>query len=135
MVNLPRKWWVIDAEGLALGRLSSKIASVLRGKHKECYTPFWDCGDFIVIINAEKVMLTGNKMDQKVYYRHTGYIGGLKETSVKRMLENHPDRIIKTAVKGMLPKNRLGRKMITKLKIYAGNEHPHGAQAPAVMEL
>lgn len=135
IVNLPRKWWVIDAEGKPLGRLSTKVASVLRGKHKECYTPFWDCGDFIVVINAEKVKLTGNKINQKVYYRHTGYIGGLKETTVKKMLETKPANVIKTAVKGMLPKNTLGRKIITKLKVYAGDTHPHTAQKPSVMEI
>lgn len=133
--NLPRKWWVIDAEGIPLGRLSSKVAYMLRGKHKEIYTPYWDCGDFIVIVNAEKVLLTGNKINQKKYYRHSGYIGGLKETTVKEMLEKKPGNVIKKAVKGMLPKNRLGRKMITKLKVYAGNEHPHMAQKPENMEI
>lgn len=125
-----KKWFLIDAEGKILGRLATQIASKLRGKDKPTYTPFFDNGDFVIIINADKIKLTGNKEEQKVYYRHSGWMGGIKETSYQKMLESHPERIIKAAVKGMLPKNKLNRKILKKLKIYAGTEHKHEAQKP-----
>jgi len=132
---IDRKWWIVDAEGKTLGRLSTAIADVLRGKNKPEYTPFFDTGDFVIIINAEKIKLTGNKTEQKMYYKHSGYMGGIKDTTIKRMLTNHPERVIKNAVKGMLPKNRLNRKILKKLKIYAGNEHKHIAQKPEKLEI
>jgi len=125
-----RKWHLIDADGLILGRLATKIASILRGKDKATYTPFFDNGDFVIVINADKLRLTGNKESQKVYYRHSGWMGGIKETSFQKMMETHPERILKAAVKGMLPKNRLNRKIIKKLKIYSGTDHKHEAQKP-----
>ena len=128
--EVERKWYVIDAEGKVLGRLASEIASVLRGKRKPIFTPHVDCGDFVIVINADKVVLTGNKLHQKIHAYHTGYPGGRKEVSYAEMIE----KVIELAVKGMLPKNRLGRKMIKKLKVYTGNEHPHAAQAPEVYE-
>ncbi len=130
-----RKWILVDADGKVLGRLASKIAFRLRGKHLPNFTPHVDIGDFVVVINAEKVRLTGKKWDQKMYYRHSGYMGGLKSTSAKKMREEHPERIIYHAVKGMLPKNRLGRKLLKKLKVYAGPDHPHQAQQPEKVEL
>lgn len=130
-----RKWVVVDAENQVLGRMASQIAMRLRGKHLPQFTPHVDVGDFVVVINAEKVKLTGNKWDQKVYYRHSGYIGGLKSTVARKMNLEHPDRIIRLAVWGMLPKNRLGRKLLKKLKIYKGAEHPHEAQQPETMAL
>ena len=130
-----RRWYVVDAEGQVLGRLASKIASMLRGKHKPIYSPHQDAGDFIVVINAEKVKLTGKKMQQKSYFRHSGYPGGVTTTPVSLMLQRHPERVIEYAVRRMLPKNALGRKMFKKLKVYAGPEHPHKAQQPAVLEL
>lgn len=126
--EIERKWCLIDADGQILGRLASKIANILRGKEKVIYTPHIDTGDFVVVINAEKVKLTGKKEEQKVYKRYTGYPGGLKEEPLKRVRERHPDRIIRHAVAGMIPKNRLGRAMLRKLKIYAGSVHPHEAQ-------
>jgi large subunit ribosomal protein L13 len=134
-LELERKWYVIDATDKTLGRLSTEIASRLRGKHKPIYTPHVDCGDFIIVINAEKVKVTGNKATQKVYRHHTGFMGGLREVSYKEMLAKHPERIIEKSVKGMLPKNSLGRQMYTKLKVYAGSEHTHQAQKPEVLEL
>lgn len=125
-----KKWYVVDAEGQILGRLASEIAKILRGKNKPQYTPSVDVGDFVVVINAEKVALSGNKKDQKKYYRHTGYPGGLKETGVKEQLASHPERLLQFAITGMLPKNRLGRQMLKKVKIYAGSEHPHSSQNP-----
>lgn len=125
-----RKWIVVDAEGQVLGRLASKIAMRLRGKHLPTFTPHVDTGDFVVVINADKVRLTGRKWDQKVYYRHSGYMGGLKATTAKKLNQDHPERLIEYAVKGMLPKNRLGRKLLKKLKVYKGAEHPHEAQQP-----
>jgi len=130
-----RKWILVDATGQVLGRLASQIAVRLRGKHLPTFTPHVDVGDFVVVINAEKVRLTGRKWDQKVYRRHSGYMGGLKETSARKMLQEHPERLIYYAVKGMLPKNRLGRKLLKKLKIYVGSKHPHEAQQPQVISL
>ena len=132
--EVERKWYVIDAEGKVLGRLASEIASVLRGKRKPIFTPHVDCGDFVIVINADKVVLTGDKLNQKIHAYHTGYPGGRKEVSYAEMMEKRPEKVIELAVKGMLPKNRLGRKMIKKLKVYTGNEHPHAAQAPEVYE-
>ena len=125
-----RDWYVIDAEGVTLGRLATKVATVLRGKHKPTYTPHIDCGDCVIVINAEKVNLTGNKLNDKIYYNHSGYTGGLRERTAKEMIEKYPVEMIERAVKGMLPKGRLGRQMYTKLFVYAGNEHPHAAQKP-----
>jgi large subunit ribosomal protein L13 len=130
-----RKWYLIDAKGEALGRLASKSAIILRGKHKPIYTPHVDTGDFIVIINAKKIILTGKKLQQKVYYHHSGYPGGLKSIVAEKLQQKDPRELIRLAVKGMLPKNRLGRKMITKLKIYAGDEHPHQAQNPEILDI
>lgn len=128
--EVERRWMLVDAQDEVLGRLASRIALVLRGKHKPVYTPHLDTGDFVVVVNIEKVAMTGRKWDQKVYYRHTKYPGGIRETSATRMRDEHPDRMLYLAVRGMLPKNRLGRAMIKKLKIYAGPEHPHAAQKP-----
>jgi len=128
------KWYVVDAEGVVLGRLASRIAYRIRGKHHPLFTPHVDTGDNIVVINAEKIVLTGRKMDQKAYYRHSGYTGGLTTTTAKEMMNKKPEDIIRFAVKGMLPKNRLGRKLIKKLKVYAGSDHPHAAQQPEVLE-
>ncbi len=130
-----KRWYVVDAEGKVLGRLASQIAHILRGKHKPIYSPHQDVGDFVVVINAEKVKLTGKKMEQKTYFRHSGYIGGTTFTPVSLMLQKHPERVIEYAVKRMLPKNALGRKMFKKLKVYAGPEHPHTAQKPEVLEV
>ena len=130
-----RKWYVIDAEGKPLGRVASKAAHILRGKHKATYTPNIDCGDFIIIINAEKAILTGNKLDNKKYYNHSGYPGGLRERTAREMQEKYPIEMVERAVKGMLPKNRLGRQMYKKLIVYTGSEHPHLAQKPEIMEV
>jgi large subunit ribosomal protein L13 len=132
--EVQRDWHVIDASGQTLGRLATQIAVLLRGKHKPTFSPYIDGGDFVVVVNAEKVVVTGRKADQKNYYRHSNYPGGLKVTPYRRMLATHPDRILRFAVKGMLPKTRLGRQQITKLKIYAGPKHPHIAQQPKVYE-
>ncbi len=129
------KWCVVDASGAVLGRLASTVASRLQGKHNPMYTPHVDTGDWIVVINAEKVVLTGRKLDQKNYYRHSGYIGGLKSTTARELRDKKPEDMVRFAVKGMLPKNRLGRKQFKKLKVYAGNEHPHQAQKPEVLEI
>ena len=129
------KWLVVDAEGAILGRLASNVASRLRGKHNPLFTPHVDMGDSIIVINAEKIQLTGRKLKQKQYYRHSGYIGGLKSISAEKLLEKRPEDLIRFAVKGMLPKNRLGSKLFKKLKVYAGNSHPHEAQQPEVLEL
>ncbi len=131
----PGKWWLVDAEGAVLGRLASMIAARLRGKHNPLYTPHIDTGDWVVVINAEKVVLTGRKWDQKTYYRHSGYIGGLKSITARKLLEKRPEDLIRFAVKGMLPKNRLGRKLNKKLKVYTGNKNPHTAQQPEVLNL
>jgi large subunit ribosomal protein L13 len=128
--EVPRKWWVVDAEGKNLGRLASEIALVLRGKNKPQYTPHVDTGDFVVVVNAGKVAVTGNKLEGKVYYRHSGYPGGLRSRTLGEMLERRPNEVLRKAVKGMLPKNRLAARQLTKLKIYAGPEHPHAAQRP-----
>lgn len=133
--DIERKWYVVDAEGKTLGRLATGIAAILRGKHKPTFTPHLDCGDFVIVVNADKVALTGKKLDQKVYYRHSGYLGGLKATSARTMLANRPTRPLELAVRGMLPHNRIGRKMIRKLKVYAGPEHPHAAQKPEPIDL
>ncbi len=125
-----RKWYVIDAEGQVLGRLASTVAARLRGKHNPLFTPHVDTGDGVVVINADKIVLTGRKMSQKMYYRHSGYIGGLKSISAEKLLEKRPEDLVRFAVKGMLPKNRLGRSIFKKLKVYAGGKHPHEAQKP-----
>jgi len=131
--DVERKWYVVDARDAVLGRLATKIAVQLRGKNKPVFTPNVDTGDFIIVVNADKVRLTGNKMTDKVYYHHTGYIGGIKAETAKEMFEKHPERIIEKAVWGMLPKNTLGRQMLKKLKVYRGAEHPHKAQAPEIL--
>jgi large subunit ribosomal protein L13 len=133
--EIEREWFVVDAEGQTLGRLASRIAPILKGKHKAIYTPHVDCGDFVVVVNAEKVRVTGRKMDQKMYYRHSGYPGGLTSITLRDQLTRHPERVLQAAVKGMLPKNKLGRRMIKKLKVYAGDSHPHQAQTPKPLEL
>lgn len=128
--QVERKWYVVDAEGQTLGRLCSEIANVLRGKNKPIYTPHADCGDYVIVVNAEKIKVTGKKLDQKIYYHHSEYVGGMKETNLKTMLEKHPERVIEHAVKGMLPKGPLGRSMYKKLFVYAGPEHNQQAQQP-----
>jgi large subunit ribosomal protein L13 len=133
--DVQRDWYVIDAQGQTLGRLATRVATILRGKNKPIFTPHVDCGDFIVIVNAEKVHVTGRKMTQKKYYRHSGYPGGLKEITLRDQLQKFPNRVIEAAVKGMLPRNRLGRQMFKKLKVYAGPSHPHQAQQPTPIEL
>ena len=133
--DIKREWFVIDATGMTLGRLATQIAAVLKGKHKPIYSPHMDTGDFVVVVNAHKVRVTGRKLDQKIYYRHSGYPGGLKEISLRDQLGRHPDRVIRFAVRGMLPKNRLGRQMIKKLKVYATPGHPHEAQQPRPMTI
>jgi large subunit ribosomal protein L13 len=133
--EIERAWWIVDAEGRRLGRLATGLAHVLRGKHKPSFTPHLDVGDHIVVINAEKVVLSGKKADQKTYFRHSGYMGGEKHIPFKRMLERHPERVIELAVKGMLPKNTLGRHMRRKLKVYAGSEHPHQGQKPEPLKI
>lgn len=133
--NVERKWYVVDASGKTLGRLATQVASVLRGKHNPFYTPHVDCGDYVVVINADKIVLTGNKWDDKIYYRHSGYAGGLKERSAKEVMTKFPTRMVESAVKGMLPKTTLGSAMYRKLFVYAGSEHPHQAQQPIVMEV
>jgi len=129
------KWYVVDAEGSVLGRLATQVAARLRGKHNPLYTPHVDSGDSIIVINADKVILTGRKWDQKNYYRHSGYMGGLKSITAKKLLEKRPEDLVRFAVKGMLPKNRLGRQIFKKLKVYAGDQHPHEAQQPEVLKL
>ena len=133
--DIQRKWYVVDAEGQVLGRVASQVANILRGKNKPTYTPNLDTGDFVIIVNAAKVVLTGKKLDQKVYYRHSGYAGGLKETKYRKLLTEKPEFALRRAVVGMLPKGPLGRQMATKLKIYAGPEHNHEAQKPEKYEL
>ena len=133
--NIERKWFVVDAEGQTLGRLAAEVAKVLRGKHKPTFTPHVDTGDHVIVLNADKVVLTGKKLVQKTYFRHSGYPGGTTFTTAGKMLETRPERVVEMAVKGMLPKNSLGRKMFTKLKVYAGAEHPHAAQMPEVLEI
>ena len=133
--TVKRDWFVVDAEGKTLGRLATEVASRLRGKHKPEYTPHVDTGDYIVIVNAEKVRVTGRKATDKMYHRHTGYIGGLKSMSFEKLIDHKPEQVIELAVKGMLPKNALGRAMYGKLKVYAGSEHPHAAQQPQQLEI
>jgi large subunit ribosomal protein L13 len=133
--EIEREWYVVDAEGQTLGRLASRIAPIIKGKHKPIYTPHLDCGDYVIIINADKVRVTGQKMEQKFYYRHSGYPGGIKSISLRDQLARYPERVLQSAVKGMLPKNKLGRRMIKKLKVYAGDSHPHEAQQPKPLEL
>ena len=133
--TIERKWYVVDATDKTLGRLSSQIASVLRGKNKPTYTPSMDTGDYVIVVNADKIKVTGKKMDQKMYYRHSDYVGGMKEATLKEMMAKKPEDVIKLAVKGMLPKGPLGRQMIKKLHVYAGPEHAHAAQKPEVLEL
>ncbi|MGB9300769.1 MAG: 50S ribosomal protein L13 [Anaerolineae bacterium] len=133
--EIERQWYVVDAEGRTLGRLASEIAKILKGKHKPIYAPHLDTGDYVIVINAEKVHVTGHKMDQKMYYRHSGYPGGLKGLTLREQLNRHPTRVIRSAVRGMLPHNRLGRAMLGKLKVYAGDAHPHAAQKPGALEL
>ena len=132
--TIERKWYVVDASQYTLGRLSSQVAAVLRGKHKPTYTPNIDTGDYVIVINADKIKVTGKKLDQKIYYNHSDYVGGMKETTLKEMMEKHPERVIELAVKGMLPKGPLGRQMYTKLHVYAGPDHEQAAQKPEVLK-
>ncbi len=133
--DIERNWYVVDASGKTLGRLASEVAQIVRGKHKPIFSPSVDAGDYVIVVNAERIHVTGDKREQKIYYRHSGYPGGLKEVSLGRMLDEHPTRVITHAVRGMLPKNRLGRAMLKKLKVYAGPNHPHQAQQPEPLEL
>jgi large subunit ribosomal protein L13 len=133
--EIAREWYVVDAEGQTLGRLATRIADTLRGKGKPQYTPHVDSGDFVIVVNADKIRVTGNKLDQKRYYRHSGYPGGLRSRTLREQLDRRPTEVLRTAVKGMLPKNRLARQQINKLKIYVGPEHPHEAQAPKPLNL
>ncbi len=133
--EIQRAWYVVNAEGQTLGRIASRIAAVLRGKHKPIFTPWLDTGDYVIIVNADKIKVTGTRLDSKVYYRHSGYVGGLKSITLRDLLQKHPERALAAAVKGMLPNNRLGRKMFKKLKVYAGGEHPHAAQQPKPLDL
>lgn len=133
--TVERKWYVVDAEGMVLGRLASQVANILRGKHKPIYTPHVDTGDHVIVINADKVVLTGKKLDQKIYYHHTGYVGGLKETKYRKLMADKPEFALRHAVVGMLPKSPLGRKMATKMHVYSGAEHEHAAQQPEVLTL
>ncbi len=133
--DVEREWWLVDAEGVVLGRLASEIARRLRGKHKPTYAPHLDTGDHVVVVNASKVVLTGNKLMQKIHYRHSGYPGGLRAVSYAKLLADKPEMAIEKAVRGMLPRNRLGRAMLKKLKVYAGPEHPHGAQSPKRLDV
>lgn len=131
--TIERKWYVVDAANMTLGRLASEVAKVLRGKNKAIFTPHMDTGDFVIVVNADKVKVTGRKLDQKIYYRHSGYVGGMRETTLREMMAKKPERVVELAVKGMLPKGPLGRQMYTKLHVYAGAEHPHAAQKPEVL--
>ena len=134
--DIERKWYVVDAEGVVLGRLAAKVASLLRGKHKPCFVPNLDCGDYVVVINADKVKLTGKKLTDKKYYKHTGWIGGIKETTAGKILNSRfPERVIEKAVERMISRNPLGRKQMTKLRVYAGSENPHAAQNPIVLDM
>ncbi len=133
--ELEKRWYVVDAEGETLGRLATRVADALRGKRKPVYTPHVDTGDFVVVVNAEKIRVTGRKLEQKRYWRHSGYPGGIKSRTLAEMLERRPEEVIRKAVKGMLPRNRLARKQLTKLKVYAGPDHPHAAQQPKPMEI
>lgn len=133
--DLKHDWYIVDGDNKVLGRLAAKVSHVLMGKHKPDFAYHMDNGDFVIIINADKIKVTGNKAEGKIYYRHTGYPGGIKSTNLKTMMINQPERVIEVAVRGMLPKNKLGRKLFTKLKVYAGSEHPHQAQQPKVLEI
>jgi len=133
--DVQREWHVVDATGQTLGRLASQVAHILRGKHKPVYSPSVDTGDYVIVVNAERIHVTGRKLDQKIYYRHSGYPGGLKQITLRNLLQKYPARVIEHAVRGMLPKNRLGRRMFKKLKVYAGPAHPHAAQQPKSLEL
>jgi large subunit ribosomal protein L13 len=133
--DIERKWFVVDADGAVLGRLASVVAARLRGKHNPLFTPHVDTGDWVIVINADKIVLTGRKLEDKNYYRHSGYIGGLKTISAKELLEKRPEDLVRFAVRGMLPKNKLGRKLFKKLKVYAGGEHPHEAQCPQTLQM
>ena len=133
--EIERRWYIVDAEGLTLGRLATQIATVIRGKHKPSFTPHLDVGDYVIVVNAEKVHVTGNKEEQKFYYRHSGYPGGFRSTSLRDQLAKHPERVIETAVKGMLPHTNLGRDQLKKLKVFAGPIHPHTAQQPETLEI
>lgn len=133
--TVERKWYVVDAEGKTLGRLASEVANVLRGKNKPIYTPHIDTGDYVIVVNAEKIKITGKKLDQKIYYHHSEYVGGMKETTLKEMMNKKPEFVITHAVKGMLPKGPLGRQMLTKLHVYAGPEHKHAAQKPEALDI
>ena len=131
--TIERKWYVVDAANMTLGRLASEVAKVLRGKNKAIFTPHMDTGDFVIVVNADKVKVTGRKLDQKIYYRHSGYVGGMKETTLREMMAKKPERVVELAVKGMLPKGPLGRQMYTKLHVYAGPDHKHAAQKPEAL--
>ena len=133
--TIDRKWYVVDAEGMTLGRLASEVAKVLRGKNKPIFTPHIDCGDYVIVVNASKVKVTGKKLDQKVYYSHSDYVGGRKDTTLKEMMAKKPEKVVELAVKGMLPKGPLGRSMMTKLHVYAGADHEQAAQKPEVLEI
>jgi large subunit ribosomal protein L13 len=133
--EIERQWWLVDAEGIPLGRLATEVARILRGKHKPIFTPHLDTGDHVIVVNAEKVRLTGNKAEQKTYFRHSGYMGGEKHIPFARMIAKHPDRVIELAVKGMLPKNTLGRHLREKLRVYAGTDHPHQGQDPQPLQI
>jgi large subunit ribosomal protein L13 len=133
--QIEREWYVVDATDQTLGRLATRVARILRGKHKPIYTPHLDCGDYVIVVNAERVNVTGRKLEQKMYYRHSGYPGGFKSINLGDQLQKHPERVIQAAVRGMLPKTKLGRQMSKKLKVYAGPEHPHGVQQPKPLEL
>ena len=134
--DVERKWYVVDAEDAILGRLATRVATILRGKHRPTFTPHVDTGEYVIVVNAEKVKLTGRKLDNKIYHRHTGYPGGVRSITAGKLLESaHADRVVKSAVRGMLPKNTLGRQMFSKLKVYAGPDHPHAAQQPEVLEI
>ena len=131
--TITRKWYVVDATDMTLGRLSSEVAKILRGKNKPIFTPHMDCGDYVIVVNAEKIKVTGKKMDQKIYYRHSDYVGGMKETTLREKLAKKPEEVVELAVKGMLPKGPLGRQLYTKLHVYSGAEHKHAAQKPEVL--
>ncbi|WP_434688995.1 50S ribosomal protein L13 [Hungatella sp. SB206] len=133
--TIERKWYVVDATGHTLGRLASEVAKVLRGKNKPIFTPHMDCGDYVIIVNADKVNVSGKKLDQKIYYNHSDYVGGMKETTLREMMAKKPEKVMELAVKGMLPKGPLGRSMMTKLHVYAGSEHDNAAQKPEVLEI
>ena len=133
--DIDRKWYVVDAEGAVLGRLATRVAAVLRGKHKPYFTPHQELGDYVVVVNAEKVRVTGNKMNDKIYYRHTGYPGGLRQANLAKVLQTKPEYPVEHAIRGMLPKNRLGRKLFKNVKVYAGSEHPHAAQKPEPLSI